>query len=757
MDFVSTLEVFIRTSYKSLSTMKLLGILIVVVCRTTAFQTSTHTRFLEASRHRLGMTANDAHEKFVVPTPDNQDSTFSSALVPESRTAESNRRLFFASGLLAAGTIVGGNAAKAASAVKASGLSWTQNPVNKRSGVTVFDAEKSGYNVAFVTYLTRFLLCFDPSVQRYWFSQKMPSAAKAKDIEELRVNQFAALSASVEVGLQGYTGTDGPKRLLDDLVKRYGSEESLVPTTTDENSRKRQRREVKEARRQIALLFGLLQKNQPTKELTKLLAAVDNGSVQSVELSASEFGLFERGKEPILVTFPPPQAGDGYETAEGKVVLSSTGSLVSVTVLDGGTGYSSKSPPILLVSAPRGGGTPAVVKAKLSSDGSIQSVEVVEQGSGYSDKETVSIEVTQIGSAQSSANRPAVLSPALGFAIQTVEITNQGTGYAVEKPIKVLLDKEQLLDRNSTISSASQPTQIGLAYPKAEKSSYSSFRKAGDNQNLIEMEETFDKKYDLKMREPISGTISGPDDGLPPLPLWSPKSSSSELLALLPSGVGLEYDSDKKRYALAVDSEYQKAYPNAFKRLRRRIDSEFGPRGRAPIERDMDLDLSTYLRFCASGAICASSVHLALTPLDVVKTKVQTAPDVYPSIVSSFQKILNEEGLSTFFSGWLPTILGNFASGGILYALTEYIRRSLSEAAGVDAVTYEAPIILAAAACSAAVGAALACPFEAVRIRTVAKPDFAKNSVETLRRMWSEEGPGSLFNAIPVFLVKNVP
>jgi hypothetical protein len=43
-------------------------------------------------------------------------------------------------------------------------LPWGPNPGNKTSGITVFDAEKGGYNVAFVTYLFRFLLSFDGGV-----------------------------------------------------------------------------------------------------------------------------------------------------------------------------------------------------------------------------------------------------------------------------------------------------------------------------------------------------------------------------------------------------------------------------------------------------------------------------------------------------------------------------------------------------------------------------------------------------------------
>lgn len=46
--------------------------------------------------------------------------------------------------------------------------------------------------------------------------------------------------------------------------------------------------------------------------------------------------------------------------------------------------------------------------------------------------------------------------------------------------------------------------------------------------------------------------------------------------------------------------------------------------------RDMDLGIAAYLRFVLSGAICCSGVHLAVTPIDVVKTKVQADPINYP-------------------------------------------------------------------------------------------------------------------------------
>jgi solute carrier family 25 (mitochondrial phosphate transporter), member 3 len=626
-------------------------------------------------------------------------------------------------------------------------LPWEPNPVNKRSGITVSDVEKTGYNVAFVTYLSRFLLNFDTNCQKFWFaSVYIPKTATAAEVERIRLEQFAAFSASVELGLRQYNQSPGgPRELLQELVQRYGR---LPEKKTDDENNASQRRIAKSARRHVALLFGLMEINQPTQEITKLLASVDNGYVSSVQLLNETLTLlqgYEMGKEPT-VTFSLPQAGGGYEVAEGRAVLKPTGGLLRVDVASGGSGYS--SPALVSVSSPKGGGKPARLQAKIV-DGSVVSLRVIDPGSGYTDKDAVEITVVS----PTTASERAEFTPVLNMLVDSIEVTKGGSGYAIEKPTKVYItpppDKAAKVD----------PILVGLSYPSAEKSSFTSFRKEADTQQLRDQETDFERLYNLQVPAKPAVSGIGSASSSPGMPFWMGRSSSSaELLRLMPAGVGLEYDTITKSYAWAMDTTYMQQYP-AFLQLgsNRIIGTEFGPRGRAPIERDMELVLSDYLRFCLSGATCASVVHVALTPLDVVKTKIQTSPVDYPTIGTAFRKIAEQDGLPTFFTGWLPTLLGNFAAGGVVYVTTEFIRRYLSEAAGVDALTFEVPIILIAAGIASAMGAILSCPFETVRIRTVAQPEFARNSIGVFTRMVREEGIGSLTDAIPVFLVRNMP
>lgn len=127
-------------------------------------------------------------------------------------------------------------------------------------------------------------------------------------------------------------------------------------------------------------------------------------------------------------------------------------------------------------------------------------------------------------------------------------------------------------------------------------------------------------------------------------------------------------------------------------------------------------------------------------------------------MIRGFQKVYKEEGAAGFIQGWVPTFAGFFVWGGVSYALTEYIRRTLCDGLRADELSsLEVPIILLSAAIGAFVGSFIICPFESVRIRSVSQKAFAPNILAVAGRMINEEGVLSLFAAVPLFLFKEVP
>ena len=746
-----------------------------------------------------------------------------------------SRRMLFATGLFGVAAALGATSLsnnlnggqEQRSQTSYSNLKWEVTPINKRTGVTVYDAEKSGYNIRFVTYLSRFLLSFDADCQRWWYSraQDLPRLASAEEITRKRLQQFAAFSASVEVGLQEYEGSEGPAKLLQSLQQRYCPESLSSASLLSDAVREKQEREIKEARRQIALLFGLMEKNQPVQEISKLLAAIDNGHVGAVEVLDPGSG-YAPGYGVPEVSFPLPEGGDGYEQATGRAVLKPNGRILRIDVVNRGAGY--KSPPTVTVGPPaalrfQGANETDIIAEQAQAKaflfrsgpnkGRIERIQLIKPGAGYTKSEIIKVRFSSPETTAADGGVTATATAVLEYQVDRIEMINNGTGYAVEKPIQVYIEPPPITARinmndplmarvvdpskplpATTIPSpemlkkmpdpadfaqklsveASRAACIGrgcydkpvlaVAYPVAEKDSYSKFRTEADTENAQNVERALNQRS-KKANEPfegrvVSGSTSGKDGRPPDLPslgVASPISSSSQLLSLLPAGIGLEFDESQKRYVLAVDPMYGDDGAIKSWRTYKDFDPDFGPRGRTPIERDMDLGVATYLRFVASGAICCSVVHLALTPIDVVKTRVQTDPENNPSVIIAFKRVLREGGLSGFFTGWAPTFLGFFFWGGVAYSITEFLRRTFQAYAGDAAGSLEVPIILLAAGLAATVGSFVICPFEAVRIRSVAQQDYGGNILEVSRRMVQEEGVGTLFSAVPLFMAKEIP
>ncbi|GAX13669.1 hypothetical protein FisN_14Lh315 [Fistulifera solaris] len=766
------------------------------------------------------------------------DMLFESHLKFSSNTIEphndsTSRRLFFASSLIAAASVLGAtDAANAATLEK-----WEATPVNKRTGVTVFDVEKDGYNVRFVTYLSRFLLCFDKACQKWWYERAriIPITASEEEVNKFRLNQFGAFSASVEVGLQEYRAKDdGPRRLLLSLLERYcpstealrksREKDGLSPLSEKEEAR--MEREIKEARRQIALLFALMEKNQPVDEISKLLAAIDNGSISSVRILDPGSG-YAPGYGPPEVRFPPPDAGESFQTATGRAILSPNGKILRIDVVNRGAGYA--KPPEVTVSPPaslrfESGEEGEIAEAKAflfrggPNKGRIERIQLLNPGSGYTEKEIIRIRIAPPEASVQNGGVTATATAVLEYEVSDIIILNNGTGYGCEKPIEVYVEPPPLTARvnmndplmarvispdqplpatsiptkemrakmpnpsdpnsvESIINFAARrgsgssgcfgrgcyddPVQV-IAFPVAEKDVFNAFQSEDDfvqaKQKILKSGSAIPNPSAAEIYKPrtIRSADSSLEDILPSFGTNS-RSTSTQILQLLPGGVGLVFDTDLNRYTLAVDPEYSDTGKSFVKDTSVIFEPDFGPRGRSPIERDMQLGAGSFLRFVVSGAICCGGVHLALTPIDVVKTKVQTDPESYPDVIEAFKRVLADSGPTGFFTGWVPTLLGFLTWGGISYSLTEYTRRFLFELAGPASAGLEVPIILTAASVGAFLGSFVISPFEAVRIRSVFQKDYAPNILAVYNRMVAEEGFFSLFSAVPVVLAKEIP
>ncbi len=183
------------------------------------------------------------------------------------------------------------------------------------------------------------------------------------------------------------------------------------------------------------------------------------------------------------------------------------------------------------------------------------------------------------------------------------------------------------------------------------------------------------------------------------------------------------------------------------------------------------------LTYFLAGGLCACSSHAVAIPIDVVKTKQQTSPELEKlGSMEAFSKILSENGAGALMQGTGPTLVGYAVQGSIKYGLYEQLKPAVahllvnslhldhlgSADATTGAVAAGASTILDFAISGAvadAVGGVALTPFEAARIRMVSVPeDYVGLGVfESIQKIYEEEGLRNLFICLPCVLGKQIP
>eukprot|EP00614_Pseudopedinella_elastica_P014645 CAMPEP_0172582242 /NCGR_PEP_ID=MMETSP1068-20121228/1701_1 /TAXON_ID=35684 /ORGANISM="Pseudopedinella elastica, Strain CCMP716" /LENGTH=326 /DNA_ID=CAMNT_0013375541 /DNA_START=34 /DNA_END=1014 /DNA_ORIENTATION=+ len=170
--------------------------------------------------------------------------------------------------------------------------------------------------------------------------------------------------------------------------------------------------------------------------------------------------------------------------------------------------------------------------------------------------------------------------------------------------------------------------------------------------------------------------------------------------------------------------------------------------------------LMYYLKGALAGGICCGLTHGALTPVDVVKTRMQLNPEAYNTgMVGGFKKVIAEEGAGALLTGLAPTAVGYFIQGSIKFGGVEVFKIKFAKSLGdQSAWDNKTSIYLASAAMAEFIADVFLCPLEACRIRLVSEPTFADSLGATAARLMKEEGMvNGFYSGFVPMLFKQVP
>jgi len=159
------------------------------------------------------------------------------------------------------------------------------------------------------------------------------------------------------------------------------------------------------------------------------------------------------------------------------------------------------------------------------------------------------------------------------------------------------------------------------------------------------------------------------------------------------------------------------------------------------------------LRHFVAGGLSAAISHGYTTPIDVVKTRMQTNPELYGgSVTTAARRIVKEDGFPFLLQGLAPTCFGYGLEGALKFGCYEVLKPVFAKLSGNKVLN-----MLAASVVAGAIASVVLCPAEDVRIRLVADPGYATGSVDALLKLSSEKGPLASFEGFPAMCAKQVP
>jgi solute carrier family 25 phosphate transporter 3 len=169
--------------------------------------------------------------------------------------------------------------------------------------------------------------------------------------------------------------------------------------------------------------------------------------------------------------------------------------------------------------------------------------------------------------------------------------------------------------------------------------------------------------------------------------------------------------------------------------------------------------LALYSRFALAGAVCCSVTHGGLTPVDVVKTRIQLDPVTYNrGLIGGFRQVIQNEGAGALLTGAGPTFAGYFLQGALKFGGYEFFKKQCIDKLGYETASNNRTAVYLASAGAAEFFADIAlCPLEATRIRLVSEPTYANGLIGGFTKMLKNEGVGAFYAGFGPILFKQVP
>lgn len=168
-----------------------------------------------------------------------------------------------------------------------------------------------------------------------------------------------------------------------------------------------------------------------------------------------------------------------------------------------------------------------------------------------------------------------------------------------------------------------------------------------------------------------------------------------------------------------------------------------------------------YFALCAFGGVLSCGItHTAVTPLDLVKCRLQVDKAKYKSLGNGFKVTVAEQGARGLCLGWAPTAIGYSAQGLCKFGFYEFFKNTYSNMIGEEnTYLYKTSLYLAASASAEFFADIALSPMEAVKVKMQTSklgtfPTTLRSAAPTLYRA---EGLNGFYKSLVPLWGRQIP
>merc|ERR1712154_591854 len=170
---------------------------------------------------------------------------------------------------------------------------------------------------------------------------------------------------------------------------------------------------------------------------------------------------------------------------------------------------------------------------------------------------------------------------------------------------------------------------------------------------------------------------------------------------------------------------------------------------------------SKYYALCGLGGVLSCGLtHTAVTPLDLVKCRLQVNKEKYKSLGNGFKLTVAEQGAKGLLLGWAPTAIGYSMQGLCKFGFYEVFKNIYSGILGEEnTYLYRTSLYLAASATAEFFADIALSPMESVKVRIQTSPigTFPTTLREAAPKIYAAEGINGFYKSLVPLWGRQIP